>query len=449
MPDMYHHSSTYSHLLHGCVALTMISSYCSLQLLVLVLLLAASTSTAASPRHLQLKRSVAVSPPYPHQDVVRILDRPSFFSLRSDAASPSPSSSASPTNYSSWMSDNLPLLHNLTLLSVTLPGSHDSASFTLSQDLGPLSTGSAFLDAVIHVATVLHLPVADVLIPWSLSQSASLYTQALSGSRYFDLRAAWNGSDWRCYHGLLGISMQEAMDELMRFLTHFGQEVMVVEVSHLAAVDGVKLTAQAVQQLIDLLLSSAGSLLFAPPDQRFDSVTIGEMISSKQRLVLSVSVDQLSLASASSSPPGSAEAAFPSSLLNSSALYNTYADTPSLPAMLLYDNLTLHLFTASLLLPDPFAASHTSLFKLSYTLTPDADTILDSLFPGQPTSLKQLSAQAGAALTRTLTGWRQSGLMLGQVLLMDFFDYRLVDQVLLQLYQRTAGEAAVPTAQQL
>ena len=330
------------------------------------------------------------------------------------------------------MSDNLPLLHNLTLLSITLPGSHDSASFALSQDLGPVSTGSAILDAAIHVAAVLHLPVSDVLIPWSLSQSSSLYQQAMDGSRYFDLRAAWNGSEWRCYHGMLGVTVQEAMDELMRFLTRFEQEVMVVEVSHLAAVDGVKLTADALQQLLDLLLSSAGSLLFAPPAQRFDRVTIGEMISSKQRLVLSVSVDQLSLAAV---PASSARSALPQSLLNSSALYNTYADTPSLPAMLLYNNLTLQAFTASLQQPFPLPSALTSLFKISYTLTPDGDTVLDSLWPGQPTSLRQLTAEADAALPRELTGWRQAGLMLGQLLLMDFFDYRLVDEALLQLTQ--------------
>ena len=391
----------------------------------------------------RLRGTVTVSTaPYPYTDIVfSPLTRLHAF----HATNPSEASCSSP--YASWMADNLPLLANQTLLTLTLPGTHDSGAYALTNDLGPFSTGSAFWDAIIELEAKWGWPIADVLMPWSLSQRVDVTGQLCMGARYLDVRAAWNGSEWRVYHGLLGVTVGEVLGDVARFLSQQKVEVVVVEVSHLQAVDGINITAQAVAQLNATITSTLGGLLYLPPTPSFTLHTISQLIAMNQRVVVSVS---------------SSDLPFPLDQLpfvtpfGASALFNTYADTPDLATMQRYDLLTL----AAYVLPSPSPAT-APLRKLSYTLTPDGDTVLDWWLPGHPTSLKELAAVANGVLSSdgSVGGWRREGLLSasgsggssvggsGVIVLMDWFDTRLVEECIWALkHNRTAHSATTATA---
>ena len=400
----------------------------------------------------QLRATTApFAPPYPHPDIT--FDPATHLHTFSTRA---PTAASCDTRYASWMSDNLPLLSNLTLLSLPLPGSHDSGAYALTTDLGPISTGSAFWDAVIELEAKLGLPVAAVLMPWSLSQPVDVAGQLCMGARYLDVRAAWNGSHWRVYHGLLGVTVAEVLEDVAHFVNQQKDEVVVVEVSHLQAVAGVNITAAAVAQLNATIADTFGELLYSPSTPSFVLHTIGELIAMNQRVIVSLSssdlpwpLDRLSLVTP----------------FDSSALFNTYADTPDLATMQRYDLLTL----ISYLLPTP-AQLVVPLRKLSYTLTPDGNTLLDWWIPGQPKSLKDLAEQANNVLSSdsSLGGWRRDGLfsvgggaVIGGssvIVLMDWFETRLVDECIWALrgfhssfppaleHNRIVGEAATVVA---
>jgi hypothetical protein len=86
------------------------------------------------------------------------------------------------------MGDNADELASKSLLNISLPGTHDSASYHLTRHIIP-GTLPWPLDAVVQLATDAGLSVAEYIIHWSQSQRFRLGEQLLHGIRYFDLRA--------------------------------------------------------------------------------------------------------------------------------------------------------------------------------------------------------------------------------------------------------------------
>jgi len=144
---------------------------------------------------------------YPLQDNILI-------DLQQNSEFPSPTS----INTSIWMQQLLPYISHLHLFNLTLPGTHDAASFTLTSALSPDPTGNPVLDALVKLAEKLGIPLQEVITPWALSQNRSLYEQAEDGMRYFDIRAAYNGTDWCSYHFELGLPIYTHLSVLNSFL---------------------------------------------------------------------------------------------------------------------------------------------------------------------------------------------------------------------------------------
>ena len=408
-------------------------------LLILLVTLTFTTDVLATSTHLR-GAPASLRPPYSHSSITR---NPLTQLHTFRTATPAAASCTSP--YASWMATHSSLLANLTLLSLTLPGSHDSGAYALSNVLGPVNTGSAFWDAVIDLEAKPGLPVADILMPWSLSQPVDAAGQLCMGARYLDVRAAWNGSTWCIFHGLLGVPVADVLQDVAQFVRQQTGEVVVVEVSHLQPVLGVNITADAVAQLNATIVSAFGELLYLPSTPSFTLHTISQLIAMHQRVVVSLSSDDFP------SPLDQLPIVTP---FTSAALFNTYADTADLAAMQRYDLLTL----VAYLLPSPPSAT-TPLRKLSYTLTPDSDTLLDWWLPGQPKSLKELAERAGDVMSgdKSVGGWRREGLLgtgstggRGMIVLMDWFDTRLVDECIAVLsHNRTSASSPVATASAL
>lgn len=294
------------------------------------------------------------------------------------------------------MQQLLPYISHLHLFNLTLPGTHDAASFTLTPALSPDPTGSAFFDAFVKVAEELGIPLQDVITPWGESQNRTLYEQAEDGMRYFDVRAAFNGTDWCSFHFELGLPIYTHLSGLSSFLSSHPSEIMVIEISHLASAN---LTQDQLNVLRDMILQLFNTMLY-PRTKDFNATTISEMIATNQRAIVTLSDD--------------ATIANYTQLWYGSSMINSYANSDSLPRMVAYNWQQVLQFNSLPSLPT------NALYKLSWTLTPQVSTIIDSIIPGRPKSLKTLADIGNSGLSdfanTTLTkGWKMC-----QLLLIDF-----------------------------
>ena len=106
------------------------------------------------------------------------------------------------TNYSNWMGALSSVIGSQYLYQLVLPGTHDSGSYTLSEDVAPDETDT-YESALLTIADELGLSY-DFIKGWSLTQDCDLLKQAEGGMRYFDLRAGWDAdtNQWRTFHFL-------------------------------------------------------------------------------------------------------------------------------------------------------------------------------------------------------------------------------------------------------
>lgn len=299
-------------------------------------------------------------------------------------------------NTSIWMQQLLPNISHLHLFNLTLPGTHDAASFTLTSALSPDPTGNEVLDALVKLAEKLGIPLQEVITPWAESQNRSLYEQAEDGMRYFDIRAAYNGTDWCSYHFELGLPIYTHLSGLNSFLLSHPQEIMVIEISHLASKN---LTQEHLNVLRDMIINIFGSLLY-PRTKDFNTTTIGDMIATNQRVVVTLSDD--------------ATIANYTQIWSGSSMINSYANSDSLAQMTAYNWQQVNMFNSLPSLPT------NALYKLSWTLTPQVSTIVDSVLPDRPKSLKSLADIGNSGLSSFANSVLTKQWRLCQLLLIDF-----------------------------
>jgi hypothetical protein len=346
---------------------------------------------------------------YPQPTSLYPLQNDTLIDLRSTRGFPSLTS----INTSIWMQQLLPNISHLHLFNLTLPGTHDAASFFLTSALSPDPTGNPVLDALVKLAEKLGIPLQEVITPWALSQNRSLYEQAEDGMRYFDVRAAFNGTDWCSYHFELGLPIYTHLTGLNSFLLSHPSEIMVIEVSHLASAD---LTQKELNALRDMIINIFGSLLY-PRIHDFNATTIGDMIAINQRVIVTLS-DDVTITNYTQ-------------LWYGSSMINSYANTDSLPQMISYNTEQVRKFNSLPSLPTD------ALYKLSWTLTPQASTIWESILPNKPKSLKSLADIGNKGLSGFASDSLKKGLRLCQLLLIDFQDRSEIMQVIFASIQAT------------
>uniref|UniRef100_A0AC34G5F4 PLC-like phosphodiesterase n=1 Tax=Panagrolaimus sp. ES5 TaxID=591445 RepID=A0AC34G5F4_9BILA len=294
------------------------------------------------------------------------------------------------------MEQLLPQISNLHLYDITLPGTHDAASFIITSALSPDPAGDPLLDNIIKIAELLGIPVQDVIIPWAESQNRTLLQRAEDGMRYFDLRAAFNGTDWCSYHFDLGLPIIEHLKGLQQFLQIYPSEILIIEVSHFAATN---LTQNDLDSLRNLILDLLSPWLF-PRSKTFADLTIAQMIAANQRVIVTFSDD--------------ATIENFLQLWPASTMINSYANSDKVDKMIAYNQAQVESFNAIETLPN------NALYKLSWTLTPQSSTILDSFLPGKIKSLKELAAMGNQKLSLFARPYQAKRWKLCQILLIDF-----------------------------
>jgi hypothetical protein len=202
---------------------------------------------------------------------------------------------------------------------------------------------------------------------------------------------------WRTCHGpVLGDPMSILLNDTARFLSEQPGEVLVLEFSHTAG----NPSAANVSAFLDLIQSSIGQWMMPRTVQAFP--TVGAMVSANQRVLATYEDD-----GAISDRP---------SFWSGNTIINSYADSPVLATMEQYNvGKATEFANHQKLYPG-------QLFKMSWTLTPNGDTVAEMVLPGKPKTLLELADIADADLSAWFARVRpQLGLYpyLGNILIID------------------------------
>jgi len=110
-----------------------------------------------------------------------------------------------------------------------------------------------------------------------------------------------------------------------------------------------------------------------------------------------------------------------------STFENTYADSANLNDMINFNNIQVELFNNG-------STNSDALFKISWTLTPQVDTILESELPDKPQTLLELANIADAEMNSWTTTKFNQNLRIGNIFLYDNYPNASVEQIINALY---------------
>ncbi|KAK5580852.1 hypothetical protein RB653_000876 [Dictyostelium firmibasis] len=147
-------------------------------------------------------------------------------------------------DYYCWITDNYIKLKDRKVRKLILPGSHDSATYDIE-------TGSKRSPDGINVNSP-----DSLLIPWSKTQSSTIYKQLCYGIRYFDLRVASNQFELCIIHNFYSCTVGEVLDDIFKYSSKNPNEVIILHWSHLYF-----LSEDDNKRLMKMILTKLGKLL--------------------------------------------------------------------------------------------------------------------------------------------------------------------------------------------
>ena len=298
------------------------------------------------------------------------------------------------TPYESWIGDNLPYLANKSLKQLTLPGTHDSASYNLTERYMPNSV-SDIMAELIWVADHLYIPIETVIENWAISHDRTISQQLMEGIRYFDIRAGWDNETqtWRAFHLLIGNSIETILTDIKSFLDSHPYEILIIEISHF---DG-EPSDENIQHLQNTILQIFQNMLI--PSYFPLSSSLETILSNNYRVLAAMKMRY------------DYDVIWHRNIWNNSMLCNTYAKTPLLDRMMVYNAEQVQ----------NFMKGSMCLFKISWTLTPDAYTVLSAVFPWDVKSLIELADSANYHLKSFWGDLKEMNARMGNLVLFDHY----------------------------
>lgn len=128
---------------------------------------------------------------------------------------------------------NLPkFLHTRPLISLAIPGSHDSCANLLFEKSPVANDEGRFIRTIGRLSLIRRL-----IRRWAITQHYSVNEQLYAGIRYFDMRItqpscpSLNGI--RVLHALYGDELQQILCEMNKFLEKHSREVVILDFNHL------------------------------------------------------------------------------------------------------------------------------------------------------------------------------------------------------------------------
>ncbi|KAH8875643.1 PI-PLC X domain-containing protein 1 [Schistosoma japonicum] len=142
-------------------------------------------------------------------------------------------------NPRSWMSDLPSHISQKALNLISIPGSHDSFTYSITQHSPPSPDAPIFSLSRCLPRSIL----TRILYPWSVTQSLSLVEQLNAGIRYFDFRICarrkrflkkYESTDYEFYlvHGQYANLLSTELESTLSFLQTNPKEVLIVDCNH-------------------------------------------------------------------------------------------------------------------------------------------------------------------------------------------------------------------------
>lgn len=299
---------------------------------------------------------------------------------------------------------------------LTLPGTHDSATHYLSENLQPGREAQLpeWARTAVRLAEALRIPVDQLVRRWAKAQTLSVGEQLERGIRYVDVRAGWNRDleRWAVHHALTGAAVDEVMEEIKTFLVSAPSEVVVVELTHFFGDP----TPDDVERLALMVVEVFGNMTAryrAGKSSLFER-TVGEMAEANDRVVVVFEDDDV----------GRRHGFWPRKTIT-----NTYANTDNVSDMMAFNHDVVSAF-------NDVNYDASAILKTSWTLTTQAKTVVASLnvFEKNPHSLLELAEwKANGHLSAFADDATRDKCSIGNIVVVDDLEHSDVVAVALRL----------------
>jgi len=177
-----------------------------------------------------------------------------------------------------WMYLMRENLANMTPPELTLPGTHDSGAYYLSNDISP-GVPDWLLDLV-KVLEDMGVDSIGIVREWAITQYLTVYQQLLLGARFIDLRACWDEKNelLRTLHFLMGDPFENLLRDIKTFVQQFPNELVILQFGDFS---GMNDTTH--QQLLSMIENYLGPCLYPRTNGFADNYA--SMMAKGQRVV--------------------------------------------------------------------------------------------------------------------------------------------------------------------
>ena len=315
---------------------------------------------------------------------------------------------------SNWMGNKSDILWDQRLNELTLLGTHDSGAYNLTRiqiyDYEP-----EWIEAAAYIGEEIGLPVEDVITLWGQSQPKNIYYQMLYGSRYIDMRCAWiqEKNNWYTEHWEAGNdTIQTLSNNINQFIMEHPTEIVLIETGSL---DGYQVNNEKLSGLLNIFKSTFKDLLYPRPNTSNNIFpTYGDMISQNKRVIVSI-------------PNNIVYDDGNENIWYGNMYQNTYANSDNVTYMMEFNDKQVSIFNNNETNPN-------ALFKISWTLTPQTDTVLKMELPDHPHNLIELAQIANKEMQNWTSIQFEKNLKIGNIFLYDDYTTSAIQYILNQLY---------------
>lgn len=186
----------------------------------------------------------------------------------------------------SWMTVLAENIEHKPLNQLFLPGSHDSATYSLENTFGK---GQDFSEKINLLKGVgVGFVVSSIAKDWAQAQNRTIYQQLNDGVRYLDLRVIYRDSakDFYTVHGLYGPRFSHVLGQINQFLRENPKEILVIQIGDLGYMGPPESEAQNHLKLAQLIENSFKNNLISKSEISDASATVSEIWSLGKQVFL-------------------------------------------------------------------------------------------------------------------------------------------------------------------
>lgn len=133
-----------------------------------------------------------------------------------------------------WMGGLDNELKSIPITSLSIPGTHDSMTYTITKDAAVAPDAEKFIKQLIKSFGCIIRPI---VYRWCVTQTCTVLEQLDLGIRYFDLRLATKDETDGIYfcHGLYGAKVNDVFQDIRDFLDSHPKEIVILDSQHFYA----------------------------------------------------------------------------------------------------------------------------------------------------------------------------------------------------------------------